>query len=50
MCEPIYINEVLEEACALVSFAARAKNIAIVRELSEGWVTLGTRPSFINCF
>jgi len=36
MCEPIYINEVLEEACALVSSRARAKNIAIVRELSEG--------------
>jgi signal transduction histidine kinase len=32
-CEPLYINEVLEEACALVSSRARAKNIVIVREL-----------------
>ncbi len=34
MCEPLYINEVLEEACALVSSRARTKNITIVRELS----------------
>jgi signal transduction histidine kinase len=34
MCEPLYINEVLEEACALVSSRARTKNIAIVRELN----------------
>ena len=34
MREPLYINEVLEEACALVSSRARTKNIAIVRELS----------------
>jgi signal transduction histidine kinase len=33
--EPIYINEVLEEACALVSQRARAKSISIVRELSQ---------------
>jgi signal transduction histidine kinase len=32
--EPLYINEVLEEACALVSSRARTKNIAIVRELN----------------
>jgi len=32
--EPLYINEVLEEACALVSSRARTKNITIVRELS----------------
>jgi signal transduction histidine kinase len=32
--EPLYINEVLEEACALVSSRARAKNIAIARDLS----------------
>ena len=35
MCEPLYINEVLEEACALVTSRARTKNIAIVRELNE---------------
>lgn len=33
-CEPLYLNEVLEEACALVTMRARAKNIAIVRDLS----------------
>lgn len=33
--EPIYINEVLEEACALVTSRARTKNIAIVRELKQ---------------
>jgi signal transduction histidine kinase len=34
MVEPLYINEVLEEACALVSSRARTKNISIVRELN----------------
>jgi len=33
--EPLYINEVLEEACALVCSRARAKNIAIERDLHE---------------
>jgi signal transduction histidine kinase len=31
--EPLYINEVLEEACVLVNSRARAKNILIVRNL-----------------
>ena len=35
MSEPLYINEVLEEACALVTSRALAKNIVIVRELNE---------------
>lgn len=35
VCEPLYINEVLEEACALVASRARAKNISIVRELDQ---------------
>jgi signal transduction histidine kinase len=35
ICEPVYINEVLEEACALVNSRARAKNIRIVRELDQ---------------
>jgi signal transduction histidine kinase len=35
LCEPLYINEVLEEACALVSSRARAKDIGIVRELNQ---------------
>jgi two-component system OmpR family sensor kinase len=33
--EPLYINEVLEEACALVASRARAKNISIVRDLNQ---------------
>jgi two-component system OmpR family sensor kinase len=33
--EPLYINETLEEACALVSSRARAKKISIVRSLDE---------------
>jgi signal transduction histidine kinase len=33
--EPLYINEILEEACALVAPRARAKNIAIVRDLTQ---------------
>jgi signal transduction histidine kinase len=33
--EPLYLNEVLEEACALVSMRARAKNITIVRDLNQ---------------
>ncbi len=35
MCEPLYVNEVLEEACELVSSRARAKNIVILRELNH---------------
>jgi signal transduction histidine kinase len=33
--EPLYINEVLEEACALMASRARAKNIVIVRGLNQ---------------
>ena len=33
--EPLYINEVLEEACALAASRARAKNISIVRDLNQ---------------
>ena len=35
VCEPLYINEVLEEACVLVNSRAGAKNISIVRELNQ---------------
>jgi signal transduction histidine kinase len=31
--EPLYLNEVLEEACALVNSRAQAKNIRILRDL-----------------
>lgn len=34
-CEPLYINEILEEACALVSSRARKKGISILRQLDE---------------
>lgn len=34
-CEPLYVDEVLEEACALVSSRARLKNIDITRELHQ---------------
>jgi signal transduction histidine kinase len=33
--EPLYINEVLEEACALVTSRARKKGIVIVRQLEQ---------------
>jgi two-component system sensor histidine kinase BaeS len=33
--EPLYINEVLEEACSLAASRARAKNISILRDLNE---------------
>jgi len=33
--EPLYINEVLEEACALIAPRARSRNISIVRELDR---------------
>jgi signal transduction histidine kinase len=33
--EPVYINEILEETCALVAPRARAKNISIVRDLNQ---------------
>ncbi len=33
--QPLYINEILEETCALVAPRARAKNISIVRDLNR---------------
>jgi len=33
--EPVYINEILEEACTLVAPRARAKNISIARDLNQ---------------
>ena len=41
MSEPLYVNEVLEEACALASYRARAKNISILRDLKEGVASSG---------
>jgi signal transduction histidine kinase len=39
--EPLYIDEVLEEACTLVSSRARAKHIVIVRDLEQEIAYLG---------
>src|SRR6266852_1385839 len=39
--EPLDINEVLEEACALVSSKAHTRNIAIERELNQGMPYVG---------
>jgi signal transduction histidine kinase len=39
--EPLYLNETLEEACALVNSRARAKKIAIVRQLGQEIVYFG---------
>lgn len=39
--EPLYINEVLEEACALVTPRARAKSISIVRDLNQELAYVG---------
>ena len=33
--EPVYVNEILEETCILVSPRARAKNISVVRDLNQ---------------
>ena len=41
VCDPLYINETLEEACALAEFRARAKNIRIVRDLNQEIPYLG---------
>src|SRR6266851_2444827 len=41
VCEPLYINEVLEETCALVNSRARAKNIRIVHQLDHEVPYLG---------
>jgi signal transduction histidine kinase len=41
VCEPIYINEVLEEACALVTSRARTKEILISRKLDEEIAYIG---------
>ena len=41
MSEPLYVNEVLEDACTLASYRARAKKIVVVRELNEGIASTG---------
>src|SRR5258708_26936305 len=41
MSEPLYVNEILDEACALASYRARTTKIAIVRELNERLASSG---------
>src|SRR2546429_7246091 len=43
--EPVYINEILEEACALVAPRARARNISIVRDLNQEVAYVGDEAS-----
>jgi signal transduction histidine kinase len=40
-CEPLYLNEILEEACALVTSRAKKKGIAIARKLDEEYAYVG---------
>ena len=48
--EPLYLNEVLEEACALVTPKARAKQISIVRELGHEVPYVGDEIFLRNLF
>src|SRR5258708_2977935 len=41
MSEPLYVNEILEEACPLASYRARTKKIAIVPVLNERLASSG---------
>src|SRR5260370_33065793 len=50
VCVPLYINEVLEEACALVNSRARAKNIRIVRDLDQETAYLGAEAFLHQLF
>ncbi|HVA01343.1 MAG TPA: ATP-binding protein [Terriglobia bacterium] len=40
-CDPLYVNEVLEAACVLLTPLAQAKNIAIERDLRRDYPYLG---------
>ncbi|MHB8412304.1 MAG: sensor histidine kinase [Candidatus Acidiferrales bacterium] len=48
--EPLYLNEVLEEACALVTPRARAKRIVIERELGREVSYVGDEIFLRNLF
>src|SRR5207244_13262519 len=48
--EPVYINEILEEACALVAPRARARNISIVRDLNQEVAYVGDEASLHELF
>lgn len=39
--EPLYVNEILEETCALVAPRASAKNISIMRDLNREFAYVG---------
>src|SRR5205823_13570254 len=46
----LYINEVLEEACALASSRARAKNISIMRDLNQELACTGDEAFLLELF
>jgi two-component system, OmpR family, sensor kinase len=48
--DPLYLNEVLEQACALISPRARAKNIDIERALGQEVAYLGDEAFFSQLF
>jgi signal transduction histidine kinase len=48
--EPLYLNEVLEESCALAASLAQAKGIHIDRELEEGILYLGDETFLRHLF
>ncbi len=48
--EPLYLNEVLEEACAMAAPLARAKNIALERDLKEEVACWGDELSLRQLF
>jgi signal transduction histidine kinase len=48
--EPLYLNEVLEESCALAASLAQAKGIHIDQELEEGVLYLGDETFLRHLF
>jgi signal transduction histidine kinase len=48
--EPLYLNEVLEESCALATPLARAKGIVIDRDLKEEVFDIGDEPFLRQLF
>ncbi len=48
--EPLYLDEVLEDACALATPSARAKNISIQRDLSREVSYFGDEPFLRQLF
>ena len=47
-CEPLYLNEVIEQACARIGPLAQAKRIRIERDLSEDIAYFGDETLYKN--